>query len=275
MRYVSLLLMGVMLIASVAAEACSFFSYAGDDLVLFGNSEDHFQLPVYAWYVPATSEEYACLFVGFDTGFAQGGVNSAGLAFDAAAISEAHLKSHPELPYPDPMNFCEVVLRQCATVDEAIALMKTYNLDYLERAQFLFTDRTGKTVVVAPGRDWELEFLTTDAAYRVVTNTNVAYFPTSHKDCPRHQAATAVLEEIDTGAAGLSIDTFERALDAVAIQRGSSETVYSNVFDLTHGQVYLYFRHDFDVPAILSMAELAEAGEAVVYEITDLVSSAP
>jgi len=123
MRRTSILAVVCLCALSVTAAACTFFSYAGDGLVLFGNSEDHFDENAVLWYVPATGEEYGCLFLGFSTGFAQGGMNAAGLAFDAAGIEPAPLNDHPELPTPDPMNFCEIVLRRCATVEEAVELI--------------------------------------------------------------------------------------------------------------------------------------------------------
>lgn len=264
------LLVGISLLGA----ACTFFSYDGNDLVLFGNSEDYALLPVYAWYVPSSPDEYACLFVGFDTGFAQGGMNSAGLAFDAASIPEVRLTDHPELPYPDPMNFCELVLRQCATVDEAVELIGAYNLSYVGVAQFQFADRTGASVVISPGPRRELEFIYTESPYQVTTNTNTAYYPESHKNRLRHQAATAVLEEIEAGAAELSVGSFERALDAVARKSGPSETMYSNIFDLTYGVAYIYYRHDFESPAILQMSDLQAANREVVYQIADLASGA-
>ena len=167
---------------SVTAAACTFFSYAGDGLVLFGNSEDHFDENSAVWYVPATGDEYGCLFLGFSTGFAQGGMNTAGLAFDAAGIEPAPLDDHPELPTPDPMNFCEIVLRQCATIEEAVELIGSYNLSYVTMAQFQFTDRSGASVVVAPGPDREIAFVYSDSPFQVTTNTNAAIYPQLHKN---------------------------------------------------------------------------------------------
>ena len=178
---------------SFAAAACTFFSYAGDGLVLFGNSEDHFDENAVVWYVPAAGDEYGCLFLGFSTGFAQGGMNTAGLTFDAAGIDRAPLNDHPELPTPDPMNFCEIVLRRCATIAEAVELIGSYNLSYIGMAQFQFTDRSGASVVVAPGPDREIAFVYPDSPFQVTTNTNTAIYPQLHKNCSRHRRTTKAL----------------------------------------------------------------------------------
>ena len=256
---------------SVTAAACTFFSYAGDGLVLFGNSEDHFDENAVLWYVPATGEEYGCLFLGFSTGFAQGGMNAAGLAFDAAGTESAPLNDHPELPTPDPMNFCEIVLRRCATVEQAVELIGSYNLSYVTTAQFQFTDRTGASVVVAPGPDREIAFVYPDSPFQVTTNTNTAMYPELHRHCSRHRRATLALEKIEAGESDPSVDTFAEILDSVAMTSGPSETMYSNVFDLADGVAYIYYRHDFERVAVLDIAELEAAGEAVTHRIDDLV----
>ena len=229
-----------MCVSCLPTAACTFFSYAGDDLVLFGNSEDHYDENPVVWYVPAAGEEYGCLFLGFDTGFAQGGMNSEGLAFDAAGVDRVPLHDHPELPTLDPMNFCEIVLHRCATVEEVVELIGSYNLSYVTMAQFQFTDRTGASLVVAPGPDRVIAFVYSDSRYQVTTNTNTAIYPQLHKHCSRHRRATLALAKIETEESCLSVDTFVDILGSVAMVSGASETMYSNVFDLTHGIAYVY-----------------------------------
>jgi len=274
MRRTALLVVALVLAGSCAAGACSFFSYAGDDLVLFGNSEDHFDEDTWIWYVPSTARDYGCLFLGFGTDFAQGGVNSAGLAFDAAAIDRTPLDDHPELPTPDPINFCEIVLRTCATIDEAIERMRSYNLSFIEGAQFQLTDRTGASVVVAPGPDQEVAFMRAEKPFQVTTNTNTAVFPHIHQTCSRHQRVTKALETIEAGDSELSVETFASILASVAFVSGPSETMYSNVFDLTNGLATIYHRHDFEHAAILDISALEAAGKAVATRIADLASEA-
>ncbi len=258
---------------SVSAVACSFFSYAGDDLVLFGNSEDHRDENALLWYVQGTAEEYGCLFLGFGTDFAQGGMNTAGLAFDAAGIDSSPLNDHPELPTPDPRNFCEIVLRRCATVDEAIELISSYNLSYVTMAQFQFADRSGASVVVAPGPDREIAFVRAAGPSQATTNTNTAIYPAAHQRCSRHRRVSLALAKIEAGESVLSVDTFAGILRSVASTIGPSETMYSNVFDLTNGLAYVYYRHNFEQVAVLDLAELESTGEPVTYRIAELVAA--
>jgi hypothetical protein len=273
MHRIACLIVVLVVCLSWTVGACSFFSYAGDDRVLFGNSEDHRDENTWIWYVPSTANEYGCLFLGFGTEFAQGGVNSAGLAFDAAGIERAPLNDHPELPMPDPLNFCEIVLRRCATIDEAIDLMASYNLSYVQSAQFQFTDRTGASVVVAPGPNQEIAFIRSEDAFQVTTNTNTAIYPRLYQTCSRHRRITKALEKIDAGTLELSIERFATILASVASVSGTSETMYSNVFELTNGLAYVYHRHDFEKVAVLDVVALEAAGKAVAYRIVELVSA--
>ena len=84
MRRLVIICLALSALVAWPAAGCTFFSFAGEDLVLFGNSEDHADPETRLWVVPATEDSYACVFLGFANLFAQGGVNEAGLAFDAA-----------------------------------------------------------------------------------------------------------------------------------------------------------------------------------------------
>jgi penicillin V acylase-like amidase (Ntn superfamily) len=131
-----MLVAGLTLMLGASASACTFFSFAGEDLVLFGNNEGHADQQTRLWGVPRTEKSYGCVFLGFNSLFAQGGVNEVGLAFDAAAIAATPLNDHPELPLPDPINFCEIALRECATIDDVVELIGRYNLSTLQVRSF-------------------------------------------------------------------------------------------------------------------------------------------
>ena len=270
MRRVMTICLLVSALAVFQATACTFFSFASEKLVLFGNSEDYADPETRLWTVPADENSYACVFLGFSNLFAQGGVNEAGLAFDAASISATPLNDHPELPIPDPINFCEIVLRTCATIDDVVETLGQYNLSYVTSAQFLFTDRSGATLVVAPGLSRELEYSRSQTGYEAVANTNEVTYPQSLPYDRRHRMATEALERIAAGEVELSIDSFRAILAQVAQTSGSSETSYSNIFDLTNGILYLYAWHDFENPRIFDLAEWFDDPQSSVYEIDAL-----
>ncbi len=112
--------------------ACTIFTVSSGDIVFFGNNEDYTNPNTYLWLTNVNDsnfQKYGAVYVAIDYGgglSVQGGMNSAGLAFDANGVPERPLNPHPELPSPRawiPL----MMLQECATVTEAINLAKNYN----------------------------------------------------------------------------------------------------------------------------------------------------
>jgi hypothetical protein len=53
----------------------------------------------------------------------------------------------------------------------------------------------------------------------------------------------------------LTVDLFRSILDAVHVEGARGNTLYSNVFDLKNGLIYLYHWHQFDEVVTLSVEE--------------------
>ena len=69
----------------VPASSCTIFVLTNDQRVLFCNNEDFSNPKTRIWFVTAGDGHYGCAYVGFDNGWAQGGMNTKGLAFDWVA----------------------------------------------------------------------------------------------------------------------------------------------------------------------------------------------
>lgn len=79
------------------------------------------------------------------------GVNEKGLAVGMAAVPTATLPATlPGRPVVSGERIIRLMLDRAATVDEAIALMRTYNVDFTGGPQihYLIADRSGKSAVV-------------------------------------------------------------------------------------------------------------------------------
>jgi hypothetical protein len=63
-----------------------------------------------------------------------------------------------------------------------------------------------------------------------------------------------MLEKID-GEEDLTVEYFKEILDAVHVEGASSNTFYSNIFDLKNGGIYIYYFHQFDEVVKLNVAE--------------------
>ena len=107
-------------------DACTIFTITDKETILFGNNEDYTNPNTYYWIDPPNNGSYGGVYFGFDNFWPQGGVNEKGLAFDINALDQTPMNTHPELP---PFNDYEgyVILRNCASVEEAIELVKNFN----------------------------------------------------------------------------------------------------------------------------------------------------
>src|SRR2546422_398423 len=74
---------------------CTIFVLTDGAGTLFFNNEDWSNPKTQMWFVPAGERYFGCAYVGFDDGWAQGGVNTEGLAFDWVAGFNDEWKAAP------------------------------------------------------------------------------------------------------------------------------------------------------------------------------------
>ena len=234
------------LLLAVPAFPCSAFLVVGAGLVLFGNNEDFWNPETRVWFVPATEERRGVMYLGFDNGFPQGGMNDAGLAFDGFATGETPMTGQ-EGKRAFAGNPISEAMETCTTVEEVVAFLGGIDLrPLLTRAMLFFADANGDAVIVEGDT-----FLRKDGDFQLVTN----FYQSAHEDdlaqCPRYAAAYRVLE----GRADTTVDACTAALSAAA-QRGKRvATLYSNVFDLKARTTRLYLFHDFENAVVLDLDE--------------------
>lgn len=232
---------------------CSVFTASINGTVLFGNNEDWYDTDTRVWFYPATETNYGGVYFGFSDLFAQGGMNDQGLCFDATAIPGLPLKAHPEKLRI--INFGERVLEQCATVEDIIPFIEKYDLSSLGKAQFLFADKRGDSVILCPSIEGEVKAIQKEGVYQVITNFNVTYPQLGGYPSWRYSRCIEMLKKIENKD-DLTVEYFVSILKAV-YQR---ITTYSNVYDLKNGLVYLYNQHNFDEVVILNLEEELKKG---------------
>lgn len=237
--------------------SCTIFSASFGNTAFYGNNEDYNNPKTYYWIRPSSEDTYGGVYVGFDNFSPQGGINEKGLAFDYNALPEAPLNPHTELPNRGAL--MRKIQETCATVEEAITLAQKYNWGTSLRWQVLMADTTGDAVVISAGRDGELAFTRKPEGdgYLVSTNFNRANpkntFQGSYP-CWRYNKAVEMLEKIEDEE-DLTVDYFRNILDAAHVESAVGNTLYSNVFDLKNGVIYLYYWHQFEEVATLNVAE--------------------
>ncbi|MCV9388251.1 C45 family peptidase [Reichenbachiella ulvae] len=252
--------------------SCTIFSAAIGDRVLFGNNEDYYKPKTYLWTDQGAKGDYGSIYLGFKDYSHQGGINEKGLCFDANALPKSPINLHPELkaplhyqaPYEEHMMWLPVmILRKAATVKEAIEIAKEYKkdnwypIDGSVKYQLHFADASGDAVVISVDESGELAFTQKEkdehflisTNYNKVNPDNALEYP-----CHRYSIAEQRLAAVDSEEE-LTVDLFRSILDEVHEEGIFNTTLYSNIFDLKEGKIYLYHWHQYDEVVILDVKE--------------------
>lgn len=229
---------------------CTIFMATRGDRVLVGNNEDWTNPETRMWVVPAGKSRFGVLFFGFDDGFPQGGMNERGLFFDGAALPLKEEAAEAGKPKANA-SVLHDMMRRCATVQEALVFLARYDLAPLARAQLLLADRTGDSAIVERNH-----VIRRRGEYQIATNFRHSRFGADQISCERYRTADRMLGEGNE----ISVELFRTILDATH-QEGPSSTLYSNIYDLKSGEIYLYREHDFARVVKIRLSEVLAKGK--------------
>jgi hypothetical protein len=161
---------------------------------------------------------HGCACVGFNNGWAQGGLNTEGLAFDWVAGYKEQWEPDPKLERVKG-NPAQRMLERCASVQEAIAFFQTHWEPSFSYAKILVADRTGESVVIG-ARNGQLSVERKRESRALGYRGDLAETMLTRNPEPTISNAATILR--------------------AAVQEGQYATKYSNVFDLKTGDIYLY-----------------------------------
>ncbi len=226
-----------------------------------GNNEDwKYSTDVEMWFVPADGRRYGRVLFGWNQLFffrqAQGGMNDQGLFLDWALCPKSDPPKFSFKKKIATFSLPSNLLAECATVDEAITWLKQYNILSI-RSHIMLVDRSGSSVVVE-WVDGEIKIVRKTRDYQVMTNFWLSHPELGNYPCQRYNKVLASLENGKT----VSVEDFAWILKMVSIyERGDdgkeTGTIYSNVYDLSKGDVYIYYKRDFETPIRINLeAEL-------------------
>ena len=223
---------------SVPVRSCTILVLSDGDRVLFFNNEDWVNPKTRIWFVPAGDGYYGCAYVGYDDGWARGGLNTEGLACDW--VGGFNDKWDPDPRTCVRGNPTQRLLESCATVEEAIAFFRTHREPDFSRAKILVVDRLGTSAIIG-ANDGKLQV---EKANR---SRGFGYGDrTLDEMLPKNSEPT-----IPNGVAILH----------ACLQKGQYATKYTNAFDLKSGDIYLFQFHERDDSVKLNLAtELKEGG---------------
>jgi hypothetical protein len=233
-------------LGAVRVQPCTIFVLTDPDGALFCNNEDWFNRTTRLWFVPAGQDHLGCAFVGFDDGWAQGGVNTAGLAFDWWSSGKVDYTPDAALR-PVRGNPSERMLESCTTVEQAIAFFQTYREPSFASGRILVADQTGASVVIyARHGRMQIELLNRTRGIGYARETLDRELPKAPKP---------------------TLENGRRILQA-CFQPGDGGTKYANVFDLKSGELFLYPSLEAEVVRLNLADELRKAGH--YYDIPKL-----
>jgi hypothetical protein len=248
-RLAVVLLMACLL--SWPSRACTIFVLVDGERALFFNNEDFSNPRTRMWFVPAGKDFLGCVYVGFDDGWAQGGMNSEGLAFDWVAGFQDKYEVSGGMKGVRG-NSSQRMLETCRTVKEAIDFYQTHGEVEFSRARILVADRTGASVIIGAR----------DGKTLVERET----------ECRGFGYGQAALKRLLTAKSEATVENGVKILRA-ALQDGEFATKYSNVFDLKTGDVFLFRLAESENAVKLNLAaELAKG--AHYYDLPEIKSQA-
>jgi len=248
------------------AFACTAFMASDSDTVLVGNNEDYNIPHTRMWFIPAKSGQYGRVYFGYDCWYIGGGMNDQGLFFDILLTETLEIKSSKEKPIFKGDIF-DKFMAECATVKEVLDLFDSYHLEQMSNFQLLVVDRTGDSVIIE--RDHTIR---KTGSYQVVTNFLQSQVGENRQPCEwykggcnRYQTAKRMLKD----RRAVSVEYFREILEATHQNTLGTRTLYSNIYDLKNGLIYLYYLHNFENEVIINLNEELKKGSHY-YEIPTL-----
>lgn len=202
---------------SLSNSACTIFVLTDSKRTLFFNNEDFSNPSTRIWFLPGGKHFYGTAYLGFNNDWAQGGVNTRGLAFDWVADNKNEWKPGTGL-LRTKGNPCERMLESCATVEEAILFFKKYAEPGFSYSRILIADKSGASVIIGV-RDGNLYFDKSKNSRGFGYGGNTLQKMLSVNTKPSFEIGLPILK--------------------ACVQEGNDATKYSNVFDLTSGEISL------------------------------------
>lgn len=234
-------------VSGLRLQGCTVFVLTDPEHTLFCNNEDFSNPATRLWFVPAGPGYLGCAYVGFDDGWAQGGVNTAGLAFDWVAGETVEYTPAESLRRVRG-NPSQRMLETCTSVEEAIAFYRAHRETEFARATLLVADRSGASVLIG-ARAGELYFDRQERSRGFGYGGAVLRAQLAAPPPPTVTKGTEILR--------------------ACRQQGETPTQYSNLFDLRTGEIWVYPAPQPAEPVRLQLdEELGKGGQA--YEIPRL-----
>ena len=228
-------------LASFRGNACSACKITSNGHTWFLNNEDNWRLGSRIWFEPGDGQKHGVAYFGYGDALPQGGMNEAGLAYDALTVYKKKIENRDKKPsIGDREAFLKRIMTSCSTADEVARLAGSYFREGLFGGVFIFVDAGGRYAIMEPDTVW----VGSDPHYVIA---NFCPSTTAEEDrtaFARYTKGKAFLKE---PVVNPDADYLRRALDTMHVCRGKigDGTLHSYIADLTQGTIDLYFYHDY------------------------------
>jgi hypothetical protein len=147
------------------------------------------------------------------------------------------------------------MMATCATVEDVLELYGKYYFKWNPKIQMFVVDKNGDSAVI----EGEAVVRNRDA-YQVVTNFRLSKIPEDQRPCRWPAWSCSRYKKAEQMLLGSDTPTVAHFRDILKATHRSSYNVigttqYSNIYDLTHRLVHVYYLHDFDYEIILNLSE--------------------
>jgi hypothetical protein len=248
-----ILFITVFLGAVASSNACTVFVLTDGKHTYFFNNEDFTNHKTRIWFVPKGKDHLGCVYVGFDDGEAQGGLNTKGLAFEWVTVDGDSYTVDPNY-VPDKLkihlnvNTAQWMLERCKTVQEAIEFYQKYSEPAFARTTLFIADKSGTSVIIG-SKNGNLYFDTTSKSRG--SGFGEATFEKLYKEgnTPSMNEGAEILRQ--------------------CVVPGNGGTKYSNSYDLKTGEIVFYgFANPNEITKFNLSEELKKGGH--YYETSNI-----
>jgi tetratricopeptide (TPR) repeat protein len=232
--------------------ACTLIKVTANGKTIVGNNEDFKNADTRIWFEPGTGNQFGAVYVGYNNLFPEGGVNEAGLMFDAFGMKNKPLKDTAGKFPIFELDLKRRIMRECSTVEQVKALIDKYNLYFWSHSDWVFVDKSGNYLVV----DGDSGTLGGNR-YFVQTNFRQSEIKDEKEiTCWRYLKAMSLLKircEANTEYCASLMDSVHQ-----------ESTLYTTVYDLQAGTIDLYHFHNYSRVIRFNIKEELKKGVRVL-----------
>ncbi len=237
--------------------ACTSMMAIKNSMVLVGHNEDWTHSHHWVNFIPAAAGRFGCFYISWGHSWPIGGMNDQGLFLGDNSVAKTGWRADPA-KQNFPGNPRLHILQTCATVADVRLFFDAYNVPLLNELRFPFADRSGAAMVVEYAGG-SVRFVTEKTWYQVSTNFLRTDYPGTEVPCNRFRIAWQMLDSANE----LSVPLIRSILSATH-QEGEYSTVYSNIYDLKAGLIYVYRKYNFKEVVVLNLDDELKKGARTV-----------